>query len=45
MDIKHLQQRLAVADGRVGAKASELMRLAAGKVPQGTLRQVHTMHA
>lgn len=41
MDIKHLQQRLAVPDGRVVGKANELLRLAAVKVPPGTLRQVH----
>jgi hypothetical protein len=40
MDVKHLQQQLAVSDGRVAAKANELLRLAAVKVPQSTLRQV-----
>lgn len=40
MDIQHLRQRLAVSDDRVAAKAGELLRLAAVKVPQGTLRQV-----
>jgi hypothetical protein len=41
MDIKHLQKQLAVADDRVTAKANELLRLAAVKVPQATLRQVN----
>jgi hypothetical protein len=47
MDIKHLQRQLAVSDGRVIAKAHELLRLAAVKVPQATLRQVgvKTRHA
>jgi hypothetical protein len=44
MDSKLLQQQLAVMDGRVAVKANELLRLAAVKIPQGTLRQVDCAH-
>lgn len=38
--LKLLQQRLAVENSAVAPKAAELLRLAAVKVPIGTLRQV-----
>ena len=40
MDLKNIQQRLRPENPKVGYKAAELLRLAAVKVPSGTLRNV-----